>query len=96
MSSDASPRRGGYGRLGKATDPVRTRAPEAASDAEAAELDQAALGTRSFRLQQVYGAPAGWTGQKVASKGLFDPVWRRGTRERHLDEGALDALPELI
>ena len=65
--------------LGKATDPVRTRAPEAATDAEAAELDQAALGTRSFRLQQVYGAPAGWTGQKVAAKGFLT---RSGAEER--------------
>ena len=50
--------------------PGRTRAPEAATDAEATQLDQAALGTRSYRLQQVYGAPAGWTGQKVATKGF--------------------------
>ena len=65
--------------LGKATDPVRTRAPEAATDAEAEELDRAALGTRSFRLQQVYGAPPGWTGQKVATKGFLT---RSGTEER--------------
>ena len=65
--------------LGKATDPVRTRAPEAASDAEAAELDQVPLGGRSFRLQQVYGAPPGWTGQKVATKGFLT---RSGTEER--------------
>ena len=57
--------------LAKATDPVRTRAPEPATDAEAAELDQAPLGARSFRLQQVYGAPPGWTGQKVAAKGFL-------------------------
>jgi mono/diheme cytochrome c family protein len=65
--------------LGKATDPVRTRAPEAASDAEAAELDQVPLGARSFRLQQVYGAPPGWTGQKVAAKGFLT---RSGAEER--------------
>lgn len=65
--------------LGKATDPVRTRAPETATDAEAAELDHAPLGARSFRLQQVYGAPAGWTGQKVATKGFLT---RSGTEER--------------
>ncbi len=82
--------------LGKATDPVRTRAPEPATDAEAAELDQAPLGARSFRLQQVYGAPAGLDRAKGGSKGLSDPVWHRGTRERHLDEGSDDALPELI
>lgn len=65
--------------LSKATDPVRTRAPEAASDAEVAELDQAPLGARSFRLQQVYGAPAGWTGQKVAAKGFLT---KAGAEER--------------
>jgi hypothetical protein len=65
--------------LGKATDPVRTRAPEAATDAEAAQLDQAPLGVRSFRLQQVYGTPPGWTGQKVAAKGFLT---RSGTEER--------------
>jgi mono/diheme cytochrome c family protein len=65
--------------LGRATDPVRTRAPEAATDAEAADLDQAPLGTRSFRLQQVYGAPSGWTGQRVAAKGFLT---RSGAEER--------------
>jgi mono/diheme cytochrome c family protein len=65
--------------LDKATDPVRTRAPEPASDAEAAQLDQAPPGGRSFRLQQVYGAPPGWTGQKVAAKGFLT---RSGTEER--------------
>ena len=65
--------------LGRATDPVRTRAPEAASDAEAPQLDQAPLGARLFRLQQVYGAPSGWTGQKVAAKGFLT---RSGTEER--------------
>jgi mono/diheme cytochrome c family protein len=65
--------------LGQATDPVRTRAPEPASDAEAAELDRAPLGQRSFRLQQVYGAPPGWMGQKVAAKGFLT---RSGSEER--------------
>ena len=65
--------------LGRATDPVRTRAPEVATDAEATQLDQAALGARSYRLQQVYGAPAGWNGQKVATKGFLT---RSGTEER--------------
>jgi hypothetical protein len=65
--------------LAQATDPVRTRAPEPASDAEAAELDRAPLGQRSFRLQQVYGAPTGWMGQKVAAKGFLT---RSGPEER--------------
>ncbi len=65
--------------LGQATDPVRTREPEPASDAEATELDRAPLGQRSFRLQQVYGAPAGWMGQKVATKGFLT---RSGTEDR--------------
>ena len=57
--------------LTQATDPVRTRAPEPASDTEAAQLDALAAGERSFRLQQVYGAPAGWTNQRVAAKGFL-------------------------
>lgn len=57
--------------LNAATDPVRTREPEAVKDDEAAKLDAAAPGTRTFRLQQVYGAPAGWTNQKVAAKGFL-------------------------
>jgi len=65
--------------LGKATDPVRTRAPEAANDTEAVELDKTPLGGRSFRLQQVYGAPPGWTGQRVAAKGFLT---RSGTEDR--------------
>lgn len=65
--------------LGRATDPVRTREPDAAKDPEAATLDGLALGTRSFRLQQVFGAPAGWTGQKVSAKGFLT---KAGTEER--------------
>ena len=57
--------------LAGATDPVRTRAPEPAKDDEAARLDTLAAGTRTFRLQQVFGAPAGWSGQKVAAKGFL-------------------------
>ena len=54
--------------LGRATDPIRTRAPEPASDTEAAELDRAPLGQRSFRLQQVYGAPPDGAGRKSQPK----------------------------
>lgn len=57
--------------LGNATDPVRTRAPEPAKDDEAAKLDAMGPGTRTFRLQQVFGAPPGWTNQKVAAKGFL-------------------------
>ena len=65
--------------LSQATDPVRTRAPEPAKDDEAAQLDAQAAGTRSYRLQQVYGAPAGWTDQKVAAKGFLT---KTATEER--------------
>ncbi len=65
--------------LSQATDPIRTRAPEPATDAEAADLDRVPFGQRSFRLQQVYGAPPGWMGQKVAAKGFLT---RSGTEER--------------
>jgi quinoprotein glucose dehydrogenase len=57
--------------IATATDPVRTRAPEPARDEEAAQLDAASPGTRTFRLQQVYGPPAGWSGQRVAAKGFL-------------------------
>jgi len=65
--------------LSRATDPVRTREPEAPKDAEAGQLDARALGERTFRLQQVYGAPTGWTSQKVAVKGFLT---KSGTEER--------------
>jgi hypothetical protein len=57
--------------LSRATDPVRTRAPEPATDDEAARLEAMTPGTRTFRLQQVYGAPAGWSGQRIAAKGFL-------------------------
>jgi mono/diheme cytochrome c family protein len=57
--------------LSRASDPIRTREPESAKDAEAAALDAKPFGDRTFRLQQVYGAPTGWTGQKVAAKGFL-------------------------
>jgi len=65
--------------LSAATDPTRTRDPEAAKDDEAAQLDARPAGTRTFRLQQVYGAPAGWTNQKVAAKGFLSAS---GTEDR--------------
>jgi len=57
--------------LSRATEPVRTREPEAPRDDVAAQLDKAPLGDRTFRLQQVYGAPAGWKDQKVVAKGFL-------------------------
>ena len=57
--------------LSRATEPVRTREPEPAKDDEAAKLDAQPTGERSFRLQQVFGAPSGWTGQRVAAKGFL-------------------------
>jgi cytochrome c5 len=57
--------------LSRATEPQRTREPEAPKDEAVAQLDGIALGERSFRLQQVYGAPAGWTNQKVVAKGFL-------------------------
>jgi len=57
--------------LAGATDPSRTREPEPAKDDEAARLDALPAGARTFRLQQVYGAPTGWTDQKVAVKGFL-------------------------
>jgi len=65
--------------LTSATDPARTREPDAAKDDEAAKLDALPAGNRTFRLQQVYGAPPGWSGQKVAAKGFLT---RSGTEER--------------
>jgi mono/diheme cytochrome c family protein len=57
--------------LSGATEPARTREPAPAGDDEAARLDGLPTGERAFLLQQVYGAPAGWTGQRVAVKGFF-------------------------
>jgi quinoprotein glucose dehydrogenase len=65
--------------LSSATDPVRTREPDAAKDDEAAKLDSTPAGTRTFRLQQVFGAPAGWTNQRVVAKGFLS---RAGPEER--------------
>ena len=57
--------------LAGGTDPARTREPEPAKDDEAARLDAMPAGTRTFRLQQVYGAPPGWTDQRVAVRGFL-------------------------
>jgi mono/diheme cytochrome c family protein len=65
--------------LRSGADPTRTREPEPAKDAEAQQLDVRPLGTRVFRLQQVYGAPAGWTNQRVAVKGFLT---KAGSDER--------------
>jgi mono/diheme cytochrome c family protein len=65
--------------LSRATDPVRTREPEAPSDAAAAQLDAGPLGERTYRLGQVYGPPTGWKDQKVVAKGFLT---RAGAEER--------------
>ena len=65
--------------LANATDPTRSREPEAPKDDEALRLDALPLGTRTFRLQQVYSSPPGWTSQRVAVKGFLAKV---GTEER--------------
>lgn len=65
--------------LSTATDPVRTREPDSAKDDEATQLDAKPAGSRTFRLQQVYGAPAGWTDQRVAAKGFLSQA---GSEER--------------
>jgi mono/diheme cytochrome c family protein len=57
--------------LSRATEPLRTREPEVPKDDAVAQLDAATLGDRTFRLQQVYGAPAGWKDQKVVAKGFL-------------------------
>ena len=65
--------------LSAATDPARTRDPEAAKDDEAGQLDARPAGTHSYRLQQVFGGPTGWTDQRVAVKGFLS---QSGTEER--------------
>ncbi len=65
--------------LTAATDPARTRDPEPAKDDEASQLDARPAGTRSFRLQQVFGGPTGWTDQRVATKGFLS---QGGAEER--------------
>jgi cytochrome c5 len=65
--------------LSRATEPVRTREPDAPKDEAVPPLDAAPLGERTFRLQQVYGAPAGWKDQKVVAKGFLT---RTGSEDR--------------
>jgi cytochrome c5 len=65
--------------LSRATEPIRTREPDAPRDDAVAQLDLSPLGDRTFRLQQVYGAPAGWKDQKVVAKGFLT---KTGTAER--------------
>jgi mono/diheme cytochrome c family protein len=65
--------------LRNATDPVRTREPEAPADREMPQLDASPAGGRSFRLLQVYGPPKGWAGQRVVAKGF---LVRSGAEER--------------
>jgi quinoprotein glucose dehydrogenase len=65
--------------LSRATEPIRTREPEAPKDDAIAQLDASTLGDRTFRLQQVYGAPAGWKDQKVVAKGFLT---KSGSEER--------------
>jgi len=57
--------------LSRATEPSRTREPDAPKDDAVAQLDGTTLGDRTFRLQQVYAAPAGWKDQKVVAKGFL-------------------------
>jgi mono/diheme cytochrome c family protein len=65
--------------LSRATEPVRSREPEAPKDDAVPQLDGAPLGERTFRLQQVYAAPAGWKDQKVVAKGFLT---KSGNEER--------------
>ena len=66
-------------RLSNATEPSRTREPEPPKEDEIAGLDSSPLGMRTFRLQQVYSSPAGWSGQKVVVKGFLA---KAGSEER--------------
>ena len=65
--------------LSRASEPIRTREPDAPKDDAVAQLDGTTLGDRTFRLQQVYGAPAGWKDQKVVAKGFLT---KSGNEER--------------
>jgi hypothetical protein len=65
--------------LRSATDPVRTREPDAPADRDTTQLDASPAGNRSFRLLQVYTAPKGWSGQRVVAKGF---LVRSGSEER--------------
>lgn len=65
--------------LSRASEPVRTREPDAPKDEAVPQLDATPFGERTFRLQQVYGAPSGWKDQKVVAKGFLT---RSGNEER--------------
>ena len=81
--------------LAQATDPVRTRAPEAADDAEAAQLD--ACAARSPVVQAPAGLRrTGWVDRPESGcKRLPHAFRRRGASERHLDENPHGPLPGL-
>jgi mono/diheme cytochrome c family protein len=74
--------------LSTATEPARTRDPEPARDDEAGQLDARPPGTRSYRLQQVFGGPTGWTDQRVAVKGFLS----QGGAEERLTVTSMRAL----
>jgi cytochrome c5 len=65
--------------LSRATEPVRTREPDAPKDDAVPQLDGTPLGERTFRLQQVYAAPPGWKDQKIVAKGFLT---KSGNEER--------------
>lgn len=57
--------------LNSGTNPVRARNSTPAEDQEAAALDAAPLGTNTYVLRQLYAPPAGWTNQRIATKGYY-------------------------
>ena len=54
-----------------ASEPVRTRDPEASADGQRREAQVMALGTERFRLLYVYPSPDAYEGQTVEAKGFL-------------------------
>ena len=54
-----------------ASEPVRTRDPEASQDDELKDVEMTALGTRTFRLLNVYPNPDAYEGHTVETRGFL-------------------------
>jgi uncharacterized membrane protein YcgQ (UPF0703/DUF1980 family) len=73
--------------LSNASEPVRTRDPEASKDEERKNSLSKASGTQQFPLRNIYPPPASFRGHKVEVKGF----WIQGTSQ-HINVNSLQTL----
>jgi mono/diheme cytochrome c family protein len=73
--------------VSNASDPVRTRDPEASRDEERKNSLTKALGTQQFPLMNIYPSPAPFRGHKVEVKGF----WIQGPNQ-HINVNSLQTL----